>query len=103
MTRRLRPGPGRGERTAHAPETAAAAAALAGLADVEGAILVVCDFDGTLAAIDPDPEGAVLHPEARRALRHLGRIARARPGRLGLAILSGRTALASPGVSGSAA
>jgi trehalose 6-phosphate phosphatase len=93
MSHRSRPGPGRGERSAHAPETAAAAAALAGLADVEGPILVVCDFDGTLAAIDPDPEGAVLHPEARRALRHLGRIARARPGRLGLAILSGRTAL----------
>ena len=93
MSPRSRPGHGRGERTAHAPETAAAAAALAGLADVEGPILVVCDFDGTLSTIDPDPEGAVLHPEARRALRHLGRIARARPGRLGLAILSGRTAL----------
>ncbi len=108
MSRRARPGtadPGgavRPGRSADAPETASAAAAsatavaaaaLAALADVEGSILVVCDFDGTLAAIDPDPQGAVLHPEARRALRHLGRIARARPERLALAILSGRTAL----------
>lgn len=75
------------------PETAAAAAALAALADVEGPILVVCDFDGTLSAIDPEPTAATLHPEARRALRHLGRIARSRPDRLALAILSGRTAL----------
>jgi trehalose 6-phosphate phosphatase len=72
---------------------AVAAAAAAALADVEGPILVVCDFDGTLARIGPDPAAAALHPEARRALRHLGRIARARPDRLALAILSGRTAL----------
>lgn len=78
---------------AGAPEVATAVAAMAGLADVEGPILVVCDFDGTLAAIDLDPAGATLHPESRRALRHLGRIARARPDRLALAILSGRTAL----------
>lgn len=77
----------------HDPAVAKAAAALAGLADAEGPILVVCDFDGTLAAIHPDPTGAALHPEARRALRHLGRIARARPERLALTILSGRTAL----------
>jgi trehalose 6-phosphate phosphatase len=66
---------------------------MAALADAEGPILVVCDFDGTLATIDPDPSGASLHPDARRALRHLGRIARRRPDRLALAILSGRTAL----------
>lgn len=72
---------------------ASAAASAAALADVEGTILVVCDFDGTLARIGPDPAAAALHPEARRALRHLGRIARARPDRLALAILSGRTAL----------
>jgi trehalose 6-phosphate phosphatase len=92
MTAVPRPGRRRGGH-GHAPENVAAAAALEALADVEGAILVVCDFDGTLAAIDPDPAGAMLHPEARRALRHLGRIARARPDRLALAILSGRTAL----------
>jgi len=72
---------------------AVASASAAALADVDGTILVVCDFDGTLAAIEPDPEGAALDPQARRALRHLGRIARARPDRLALAILSGRTAL----------
>ena len=93
MSRRSRPGSRLGDATAGARETASAAAALAGLADVEGTILVVCDFDGTLAMIDPDPDRAMLDPEARRALRHLGRIARARPERLALAILSGRTAL----------
>ncbi len=93
MSDRARRGSARAGRMAGAPETATAAAGLAGLADVEGPILVVCDFDGTLAPIDPDPAGATLHPEARRALRHLGRIARARPERLALAILSGRTAL----------
>ena len=93
MSGRSRPGSARAGRMAAGPETATAAAGLAGLADVEGPILVVCDFDGTLAPIDRDPEGAALHPEARRALRHLGRIARARPDRLALAILSGRTAL----------
>lgn len=77
----------------HDAATTTAAATLAGLADVEGPILVVCDFDGTLAAIHPDPAGAALDPAARRALRHLGRIARSRPDRLALAILSGRTAL----------
>ena len=50
----------------HDPETATAAAALAGLADVEGPILVVCDFDGTLAAIHPDPAGATLAPGGPR-------------------------------------
>ncbi len=93
MSGRARPRSARAARMVDAPETATAAAGLAGLADVEGPILVVCDFDGTLAPIDPDPAGATLHPEARRALRHLGRIARARPERLALAILSGRTAL----------
>jgi len=72
---------------------AVAASSAAALADVEGTILIVCDFDGTLARIDPDPAAATLHPDARRALRRLGRIARARPERLALAILSGRTAL----------
>lgn len=92
MTAAPRPGRSAGRR-GHDPGTAAAAALLEGLADVEGAILVVCDFDGTLAAIHPDPTGATLDPGARRALRHLGRIARAQPERLALAILSGRTAL----------
>jgi trehalose 6-phosphate phosphatase len=92
MNATARPGR-RNHRNGHDPLAAAAAAAMAGLADVEGPILVVCDFDGTLAAIHPDPAGAALDPAARRALRHLGRIARSRPDRLALAILSGRTAL----------
>jgi trehalose 6-phosphate phosphatase len=87
------PRPGRAGGQRREPASTAAAAALEALVDVEGPILVVCDFDGTLAAIHPDPSGAVLDPSARRALRHLGRIARGRPERLALAILSGRTAL----------
>lgn len=92
MSRAGRSGSPQGRSPAHGPASGAATA-LAGLADVEGTILVVCDFDGTLAIIDPHPEGTTIDPGARRALRHLARIARARPGRLALAILSGRTAL----------
>ncbi len=93
MSRDRRPSGISGTARGRGPEVATATAAMAALADAEGTILVVCDFDGTLATIDPDPAGASLHPESRRALRHLGRIARARPDRLALAILSGRTAL----------
>ncbi|MFL5755585.1 MAG: trehalose-phosphatase [Chloroflexota bacterium] len=56
-------------------------------------LLLVSDFDGTLAPLDLDPLGARIDPIARRALRTLARIAERRPGRVELAILSGRTAL----------
>jgi trehalose 6-phosphate phosphatase len=78
------------------PETAVverAVAAVRALAATPGGLLVVCDFDGTLAAISPDPMAPTILPAARRALRRLARIARRRPDRLVLAILSGRTAL----------
>ncbi len=55
-----------------------------------GRILVVSDFDGTLAEIDPDPMGARIDPGARRGLRRLARFAEARPDRLALAVLTGR-------------
>ncbi len=55
-------------------------------------LLVVVDFDGTIAEIDPHPMGATILPLARRALRRLGAIASERPDRLVVAILSGRTA-----------
>ena len=63
------------------------------LAAASGRLLVVCDFDGTLAPISPDPMAPTILPRARHALRRLARIARRRPDRLALAILSGRTAL----------
>ena len=70
-----------------------AVAAIPGLAGTPGGLLVVCDFDGTLAPISPDPNAPMILPAARRALRRLARIARRRPERLALAILSGRAAL----------
>lgn len=56
-------------------------------------LLVVSDFDGTLAPIDPDPMGAVIEPLARNALRRLARIAALRPERLEVVVLSGRSAM----------
>jgi trehalose-phosphatase len=83
------PGPGNPDAGA----TERAVAAIGGLAATPGGLLVVCDFDGTLAPISPDPTAPAILPAARRALRRLARIARRRPERLALAILSGRAAL----------
>lgn len=70
---------------------AGAIGALARLASRPGRVLVVCDFDGTLAEGSRDPAAAVIVPLARRALRRLARIAEARPDRVAVAILTGRT------------
>jgi trehalose 6-phosphate phosphatase len=56
-------------------------------------LLVVSDFDGTLAPISPDPMGAIIEPIARRAIRRLARLAEQRPDLLSVVVLSGRTAL----------
>lgn len=56
-------------------------------------LLVVSDFDGTLAPISADPMGALIEPIARRAIRRLARLAEDRPHRLSVVVLSGRTAL----------
>lgn len=56
-------------------------------------LLIVSDFDGTLAPISPDPMGALIEPIARRAIRRLARLAERRPRRLMVVVLSGRTAL----------
>lgn len=53
-------------------------------------LLVVTDFDGTLSAIVSDPNRARIEPAARAALRRLSRIGQDRPGRVLLAVLSGR-------------
>jgi trehalose 6-phosphate phosphatase len=63
------------------------------LADAHGRLLVVSDFDGTLAPISPDPMGALIEPIGRRAIRRLARLAVQRPDRLSVVVLSGRTAL----------
>ncbi len=67
------------------------AAALDGLAGAPGSLLVVADFDGTLAAGSRDPRAARIEPAAQRALRRLAGLAATRPGRLHVAILTGRT------------
>ncbi len=55
-----------------------------------GRLLIVSDFDGTLAEGSRDPAAAMIVPLARRALRRLARIERTRPERLAVAILTGR-------------
>ena len=71
----------------------AARARAIGLLDAPPPLLAVSDFDGTLSAINPDPLGARIEPLGRVALRRLSRIAAARPDRLRVFVLSGRTAL----------
>ncbi len=68
---------------------AAVAAALAGR---PGRLLVVADFDGTLAEASRDPGAATIVPLARRALRRLAGVAATSPGRVTVAVLTGRTA-----------
>jgi len=58
-----------------------------------GLVLIVSDFDGTLARGSGDPTAATIEPLARRSLRHLARIGEERPGRLRTTILTGRTVL----------
>jgi len=55
-----------------------------------GRLLIVSDFDGTLAEGSRDPAAAAIVPLARRALRRLASIERARPERLTVVILTGR-------------
>jgi trehalose 6-phosphate phosphatase len=67
------------------------ATVLEGLVAARSPLLVVADFDGTLAAGSRDPAAASIEPSARRALRRLAGIAAREPGRLAVAILTGRT------------
>ena len=73
--------------------TDAAIGAIAGLASAPGPLLVVADFDGTLAEGSRDPGATAIVPLARRALRRLARVAAGHPERLAVAVLTGRTAL----------
>ena len=58
-----------------------------------GRLLVVSDFDGTLAPISLEPMATRILPAGRVALRRLARISGERPERLAVVVLSGRTAL----------
>ena len=53
-------------------------------------VLVVADFDGTLAVGARDPAIARIEPVAQRGLRALARVATERPGRVHVAVLTGR-------------
>ncbi len=64
-----------------------------GLAATDGRLLVVTDFDGTLAPVGLDPMAARIEPLGRAALRRLARLEAARPDRLRVVVLSGRPAL----------
>jgi trehalose 6-phosphate phosphatase len=66
------------------------AGALDALVAARPPLLVVVDFDGTLAVGTRDPAAALIEPLAQRALRRLGGIATARPDRLHVAVLTGR-------------
>jgi trehalose-phosphatase len=83
----------RSARSAAAGIAAAGIAEIARLADRPGRLLVVADFDGTLAEGSRDPGAATIVPLARRALRRMARVAADRPDRLAVAILTGRTSL----------
>jgi trehalose 6-phosphate phosphatase len=64
-----------------------------GLISSRPPLLLVTDFDGTLSPIVQDPLGAVIEPLARTALRRLARLSEARPDRLSVVVLSGRTSV----------
>lgn len=66
------------------------AAALDSLSAAPGRLLVVADFDGTLAVGSRDPAVARIEPGAQRGLRALARVAADRPERVHVAVLTGR-------------
>ena len=66
------------------------ARALDSLAAAPPPLLVVADFDGTLAVGARDPAVAVIEPVAQRGLRALARVATERPARVHVAVLTGR-------------
>ncbi len=91
----MTPPPAGGAGTEHGPvfdPWPAVAARIRGFAATRGRLLVVSDFDGTLSPIQADPMGARIEPSGRAALNRLARLAAARPDRLHVAVLSGRTA-----------
>jgi trehalose 6-phosphate phosphatase len=82
----------RAGKPAHGPIAAHSevAAAIDALVAAHPPLLIVVDFDGTLAVGTRDPAAARIEPLAQRALRRLGGIATMRPERLHVAVLTGR-------------
>lgn len=66
-------------------------AAIERLAAARPPLLLVVDFDGTLAVGSRDPAVARIEPAAQRALRGLAALVAARPGRVQTVVLTGRT------------
>jgi trehalose-phosphatase len=73
------------------PASAGSVAWIAALVARKGRLLVLSDFDGTLAEGSRDPGATRIVPLARVALRRLAGIAAERPDRLAVAVLTGRT------------
>jgi trehalose-phosphatase len=69
----------------------AIAAAIESLVAAPWPLLVILDFDGTLAAGSRDPAAAAIDPVAQRALRRLASIAARQPERVVPVVLTGRT------------
>jgi len=65
-------------------------AAIGSLVAARPPLLIVIDFDGTLAIGSRDPAVARILPLAQRALRRLGGLSTTHPERLQLAVLTGR-------------
>ena len=64
---------------------------LGGLISRPGRLLLLSDFDGTLAEGSRDPAATRIVPLARAALRRLAGVAVRRPERLAVVVLTGRT------------
>lgn len=73
------------------PGSAGSVARIADLVARPGRLLVLSDFDGTLAEGSRDPAATRIVPLARVALRRLAGIALDRADRLAVAVLTGRT------------
>jgi len=73
------------------PSSPASVARIAALVARPGCLLVLSDFDGTLAEGSRDPAATTIVPLARIALRRLAGIALDHPDRLAVTILTGRT------------
>lgn len=63
------------------------------LLDAPRPLLVVSDFDGTLAQISPEPADARIEPLGRTALRRLARLSGLHPEAIRILVLSGRGAI----------
>ena len=78
-----------GSMAPDASSAAELASAIERLAAARPPLVVVADFDGTLAVGARDPAIAHIEPVAQRALRRLARLAADRPGRLAVVVLTG--------------